>query len=241
MTKPELNIAVDQFVAKWNGKYLEAYDASNKNQCYDLITAWCWELGLTAPLTLYAYQIYDNPPLGFTQVPNTPEAIPQAGAIIVWKKEYNGGAGHTALATKNADINKFEAFSQNDPLGKPCILKTYDYYQVRGWLQPNTTAITPSPIDRRPYWFDRINTVTFKKPHEQVTDAEVERLVKEYPTQLNRSGKWDTLCKKAGFNGDSNQVTVDQLYEKILSNYVSRPVIISEIRDKIKKYLESIV
>jgi len=55
-----------------------------------------------------------------------------------------------------------------------------DYYT-------GTLPITPTPpADRRDYWFDRINTVTFKKPHEQITDAEVEKFVREYPTQLAR-------------------------------------------------------
>jgi len=96
---------LDEFIIKWNGKFLEAYDASNLNQCYDLITAWANYIGLPAPMTLYAYQIYDACPQGWTRKQNNATAKPEAGAIVVWMKGYGGGvAGHTAVATDEAGI-----------------------------------------------------------------------------------------------------------------------------------------
>ena len=56
-------MTLQEFVTKYNNKYLEAYDPSNLNQCYDVVTAWAKNLGLAAPMTMYAYQIYDTPPL----------------------------------------------------------------------------------------------------------------------------------------------------------------------------------
>ena len=140
------------FIDKWNGKFLEAYDASNLNQCYDLITAWANYIGLPAPMTLYAYQIYDTCPDGWIRKQNMSNAKPEAGDIVVWAKGYAGGvAGHTAVATgagvaEGKDSDWFEVFSQNDPLGTPCKLKKYNFNYVRGWLRPDIDLEVSEPI-----------------------------------------------------------------------------------------------
>lgn len=77
----------------------------------------------------------------------------------------------------------------------------------------------PPMNDRRPYWFDRMNSVTFKKPHEKVTDAEVEKFVSEYPGQLKRSGVLDQIARSHGFQGDTNALTHDDLMLLIRNHY----------------------
>jgi hypothetical protein len=135
----------NQFFTKWNGKFLESYDSSNLNQCYDLVTEWSKTIGLAPPMTLYAYQIYVSHPDTYTTIPNTPTGVPECGDIIVWGKDFNGGAGHTGVATGKGDINNFECFVQNDPLGSSCHLKTYNYNNVTGWLRPKIeNTDTPS-------------------------------------------------------------------------------------------------
>lgn len=75
---------------------------------------------------------------------------------------------------------------------------------------------SPSPMDRRPYWFDRMNSVIWNKPHEQVTDAEVEKFVAEYPSQLSRSGLFDRICQFLfGTNVNSNIISYEQCIAKI--------------------------
>ncbi|MEM5875578.1 MAG: CHAP domain-containing protein [Candidatus Aenigmatarchaeota archaeon] len=139
------------FISKWLNKYLEVVDPTNKNQCFDLIVAWCDELGIPRVFShLYAYQIYtvdtDDKKKYFDKIPNTADAYPQAGDIVVWAKTYNGTAGHTAIATglhqtQGKSTDWFEAFSQNDPVGSPCILKKYSYNHVLGWLRPKKEMI----------------------------------------------------------------------------------------------------
>src|SRR5581483_983266 len=47
--------------------------------------------------------------------------------------------------------------------------------------------------------------------------ALIEALYSDYTSQRGRAGMWDQLCLKAGLTGDSNAITVDQLYQAIQS------------------------
>lgn len=134
-----------EFLAKYNGTFVEKVDATNLNQCFDLAVAWCEWLGL--PLNsmaglMYAYQIWspstqilaDN----FDYILNTPDAVPRWGDIVVWGKSYNGTAGHVGIATGwFSDTSKFQCFEQNDPTGTNSHLKDYNYNSVIGWLRYN--------------------------------------------------------------------------------------------------------
>jgi len=213
MTKQELKGKLEQFVALHEGKFVEAYDPSNPNQCYDLVTAWALFIGLKPPMTLYAYQIYDNPPVGFEVIENTLEAVVEPGDIVVWSKNYNGTAGHTAVALEG-NLNNLMVFTQNDPLGAPSIKRTYSYSMIRGWLRPITNSLPT--MDRRPYWFDLMNSVIFKLPFEQVTDQMVRDWANEYPNEKARSGKWGTLVNRVfGKPTNSNPVTVKEVLELV--------------------------
>lgn len=216
-------MTLQQFIDKYNGKYLEAYDPTNLNQCYDLVTQWARDIGLKPPMTMYAYQIYDNPPTGWTKVENTPDAIPKAGDIIVWSKNFNGTAGHTAVAV-SGNLNNFVAFSQNDPLGSPCVLKTYSYNYVRGWLTPLT--VTDTNMDsKKAIQFDRVLNYLKEKGYVADNDSNhyldgefldlIKKLYDDYKSNSKRAGKWDTLCNKVYGPVDSNSKTPDGVYETI--------------------------
>jgi len=127
---------------KWINKYQERRDPSNLNQCFDLAVGYCIDV-FSLPETvfqglLYAYQIFDKPTdlssKSFDFIKNTLYSVPKQGDIIVWGKTYNGTAGHVAVVNK-ATTDNFEAFSQNDPTGSKCILKTYNYNHISGWLR----------------------------------------------------------------------------------------------------------
>ncbi len=129
------------FLTLNEGKFIERVDSSNLNQCFDLAIAWCEWLGLPTNIfsgLLYAYQIYTSPTpttqANFDIIPNTPEGMPQVGDIVVFSNKF-GSAGHVVIATGEGDLDTFKAFSQNDPLGSPCIVKTYNYDFVLGWLR----------------------------------------------------------------------------------------------------------
>jgi len=139
------------FVAKWNNKYCEVVGPTSPNQCFDLVVAWADALGIPRvngrsvfPFT-YAYQIYSN--FGtlqaqyFTKIFNDPNAVPKEGDILVWSYYYNNTAGHTAIY-HSGDVLRIRAFSQNDPTGKPCILRDYSYKHILGWLRPKNYNVT---------------------------------------------------------------------------------------------------
>jgi hypothetical protein len=173
------------FINQYNGKYL-SYLSPTSRECFDVSAKWANLLGVpNAPGNpscfpyQYAYQIYAN--FGafqsqyFTLVPNSLFNAPLAGDIVVFKPGYNGGAGHTAVATGQGNIFSFQCFEQNDPLGQPCQLRTYGYglYQsggIYGWLHPKA--------------LDKLTAQQFKdavnsKIETQITDTAFRNLVRE--------------------------------------------------------------
>lgn len=137
-------MTLDTFINTHNGKKLEVFDAGSPDQCVDLILGYVRDvlgLGHLIPLGIgTAYDLWTkthklSPYVD--KILNTIDAIPQAGDIIVWKTTY-GSAGHTAVCTGWAGQTQFEAFSQNDPLGTPCVIRRYSYNHVVGWLRPKS-------------------------------------------------------------------------------------------------------
>lgn len=132
------------FLSQYINKYLD-FDGYYGAQCFDLVQYWSRYIGGHRFGGMYAKEIYDQPGSFYIQVPNTPDAVPIAGDIVVWGGGYNGGAGHTGVATGKGDVNTFECFEQNDPLGSNSHLRVYNYNYVRGWLRAKVT--TPSDSD----------------------------------------------------------------------------------------------
>ena len=147
-------MTIEQFVDTWRGKKVEMYDPSNKYQCVDLVLAWIKEQGCGSLIPLgimNAYELYTKTPKKvleyYTKIENTLEAIPQAGDIPVWSSGY-GPAGHTAVCTGWAGQTQFEAFSQNDPIGAPCIIKRYNYDNILGWLRLLSAFISENLVSQ---------------------------------------------------------------------------------------------
>lgn len=106
----------------------------NKGQCVGLISVWMDILGVAHEWG-DAKDLLNNADKNvFDVILNTPDGVPQVGDVIVWRGAFNGGAGHTGVATGTGDTKTFEVFEQNDPLGSNCHLKTYKYSFVDGWL-----------------------------------------------------------------------------------------------------------
>ena len=135
-------VMIDDFIKRNDGKYVEVYDASNKNQCVDLVLAWIKEQGHGELIPLgisNASDIWNKTPKKllkfYDKIPNTIDAIPIGGDIIVWSSSYNNGAGHTGVATNRAGQTQLDIFVQNDPLKTPCHVKRYNYKYILGWLR----------------------------------------------------------------------------------------------------------
>lgn len=156
-------MALNEFVTKYNGKFIEVVDPNNLYQCYDLVLKWCSELGIPKnvfPFT-YAYQIYTNfgglQGTWFDRIYNSPDAVPKEGDILVWGNNYNYAGGHTGIY-KSGDVWNVNAFVQNDPIKTPCHMKTYNYNYILGWLRPKNYATPPTSDQIIKTIKDKINT-----------------------------------------------------------------------------------
>lgn len=86
------------------------------------------------------------------------------------------------------------------------------YRLIKGAYKKSVTnSPTPPMTDKRPYWFDLINGVTFKTAWEKLTDSLVNQFVKDYPGQQKRSGEFDKVCRALGLSGDTNAMTASML------------------------------
>lgn len=153
------------FLNQYNGKYVD-FDGVYGAQCFDLVNKWSTALGYRPFTGLYAYGIFDQPQGNYTQIRNSPTAVPQAGDIIVWNSRYGGGFGHTAIATGVGDTNSFESFDQNYPTGTSSHLVRHSYDGVIGWLRPNkltTGDNNMAVIGSGENWYARLD-----KLHQQV-------------------------------------------------------------------------
>lgn len=130
-----------QFFNTYNGKFVD-FDGAYGAQCFDLVNKWSTTLGYRPFSGLYASGIYQQPQGNYSQIPNSPTAVPQAGDIIVWNNRYGGGYGHTGIATGEGDTNYFVSFDQNYPTGSPSKPVRHSYDGVIGWLRPNNLNVS---------------------------------------------------------------------------------------------------
>lgn len=130
-----MQISVDIFISILNNHWCD-WDGAFGNQCFDLAQFYnAAVIGNPTPFTgATADLIYQQPGSLYTQIPNTPDFVPQKGDVIVWKWP------HVAIATgNNSTTSQFEAFEQNDPTGSNCHIKLYTNYDgVIGVLRPKT-------------------------------------------------------------------------------------------------------
>lgn len=127
------------------------YDGYYGKQCVDLVNDFANRVlgikdcfyGLT-----YAYEIYTRYSSlskinsNFSRIyVNEPGEYPKVGDVIVWGKEKNGYAGHTAVCIENGSTDGFKVFEQNYD-GKGGIREyTYiGYKYVSGWLRPKNQS-----------------------------------------------------------------------------------------------------
>lgn len=135
-------MTLDEFFNKYNGVKNTGNTPENKGECVGLSSLWMDNFNVPHVYG-HAKDLYDNAPEElFAKIPNTPEGIVQDGDIVVWGQGYNGTYGHTGVAKGLHDINRFDCFEQNDPLGSLPHIKNYSYAYVIGWLRPKTAPIS---------------------------------------------------------------------------------------------------
>jgi hypothetical protein len=146
MTRQELEQRTDAFFQKWDDKYLD-FDGQYGNQCVDLIKAYFSEvLGISSAPRGNAINYWDNCP-ELMQIPNTPDAIPAKGDVIIWNTGIGSIYGHIALGKGVGSTSDFDSFDQNFPVGSPCHFVKHTYKAVIGWLRYPTQEVAPSPSE----------------------------------------------------------------------------------------------
>lgn len=139
-----------EFFSLYNGKKLDVDGAgskTNKNQCVDVIKAYCNRV-FGVPVTSMngygdAWEYYDNfsqktaiTPY-FGKIAYSAGMKLKAGDIVCWDKSVNQSrAGHIAVATGRYSASSFESFDQNFPSGSPCGYVVHSYNKIKGILRP---------------------------------------------------------------------------------------------------------
>lgn len=204
----------DAFFAKNNQKLVETEDPSNPNQCFDLVMAWVDTLGIPRDTIrhLNASDIYLNPAADtsqyFTRVENIQNAKPKEGDIIVWAPDFNGGNGHTGIATGKGTVegkptDNFEAFVQNYPLGSNSHLETYSFDKVLGWLTPKGFEVAATPTPNPESMLDQYFNVEGKTAGDQAATLGLKLWVQ---SMMPRN---KTDAKDLGYEKISNTVILD--------------------------------
>jgi hypothetical protein len=129
-------ISFQQFRDTYNGKGVDT-DGAYGNQCMDLMHKYIVDvlgLSLSVLAAPSAYQAYQNGDTNFTKIANTPTGVPQNGDIVFWNTTV-GSAGHVAVFV-DGDVNSFNSFDQNWPVGSLCHVQNHPNYNgVAGWLR----------------------------------------------------------------------------------------------------------
>jgi hypothetical protein len=136
-------MTLDDYIKKYNGKYIEYSDPSNRFQCVDNMRQYVQDvLGLpqsALPGALYAKSVFTNyNGSAFKKIFNRPDNWPNDGDIVFWGYYpfVTGWAGHVGINVGNgANLNNFISFDQNYPTGSACHRQVHNYKGVLGWLR----------------------------------------------------------------------------------------------------------
>jgi len=145
----------EDFISKYKNKKVD-FDGAYNAQCVDLFNQYLVDcMDITNPIQMFpvaaAYQIWDYAKGNskFERIENTPEAIPQAGDIIIWNQGI-GEWGHVAIFIKG-DVMSFTSLDQNWNGVQKCEEVLHSYKFVTGWLRPvkeQTTIINKPEITK---------------------------------------------------------------------------------------------
>lgn len=142
---------VKRFIENIGGNFVEISYKDAIYQCMDLAYAWIFVLDIPKATVQnqYAYQVWTKPKSitreYFDLLENTPDFVPAAGDLVVFK---GGEAGHIGIiADNNNDVNAFNIFEQNLPVGGNPRIRRASYANVLGFLRPKVQSLPqPEPI-----------------------------------------------------------------------------------------------
>lgn len=135
---------INIFFKKYNGKGVD-FDGSFGDQCVDLYQQYNKDVVGGNIVHGNAVDFWTAYPTAFyTQIGNTPNNVPQEGDVMIWGTKV-GQYGHIAIYHKG-DVNIFESFDQNWPVGSTCHFQSHSYNGVLGWLRPKPQVIDIPPV-----------------------------------------------------------------------------------------------
>lgn len=161
---------LDEFVKKYDGKFIEVSGTSAMYQCIDLVNLFFREVqGM--PIIEYAdaKMIWDKAPSIYKRI--EPKDYPKKGDIVIWS---SGSYGHIAIATGIRNGDKFQTFSQNYPLKSKAHLQDYfvGNYKLKGYLRLEA-EVDEREVAKKVFchtlngYFNSIYGRSFEKPEEQ--------------------------------------------------------------------------
>jgi DNA-binding transcriptional MerR regulator len=130
-------MTVNDFVIKYNGKWVEEAGTSALNQCVDLANRYIREvLGLPIIEWTNAVDFPSKAGTAYEYILNSPTNIPKEGDLIIW-----GGNqyGHIAIFIEG-NVDSFRSFDQNYPTGSNCHIQNHTYANVKGWLRKKVST-----------------------------------------------------------------------------------------------------
>lgn len=127
---------LDDFVKKYNGKFIDAGGSANAMcQCVDVANLYIKEvLGRPKLLGANAIDFPKKAGNNYLWIENTPNGIPNPGDLVIFAL---GKYGHISIFI-SGNQNSFISFDQNYPLDTPAHKQKHTYIKdkVIGWLQP---------------------------------------------------------------------------------------------------------
>jgi len=138
-------LTFDEFVAKYNDKFLEVAGSSDAlNQCVDLANGYLRDV-LNLPIVEWTnakdFPLQVNPN-NFEYILDAPGIVPQKGDLVIWN---SGTWGHIAICLYvDVEIPWFTSFDENWPLGSVCHKVDHSYTNVVGWLRPKGENTMPT-------------------------------------------------------------------------------------------------
>lgn len=159
-------MTLEDFIKKYNGKYVEISGSTARFQCVDLANLYLREV-LSLPIIAWTNAIDFPKKAGdkYDYILNTPEGVPQRGDLVVFDGKY----GHISIFVEG-NTKRFTSFDQNFPTGSPAHLHEHNYTNPRvlGWLRPkpqeqmvtlSLTELDKMRRDRDEHWNDLQNTL----------------------------------------------------------------------------------
>lgn len=233
----------NEFVARWNGKYVDT-DNAYAAQCMDLMHQYCVEMLGIADLSVLAAPsakaVYDNFPNVkgselFEQIANTPTGIPIEGDIVFWG---NAPYGHVAIFIEG-DTNSFRSFDQNYPTGSPCHVQPHTYANVSGWLRFKETINLQAQLDQMRKERDDNHNETLKlydalrtQHNVEVALAEINKLISIEDTLIGKEKQLEDANKKI--------VVLDQKINDLLASNATLAAENQKLGDEVKTQAQTI-